>query len=102
MEQIEKLNLKIDEIEKIDNLEKKTESVKQIKYELKYEQEKIDKMIEKISNLKSKKNKKYKGKSLEDLTIMFNEEDDFDEKIQIYQQINYLIETTKNQLFEDN
>ena len=102
MEQIEKLNLKIDEIEKIDNLEKKTESVKQIKDELKYEQEKIDKMIEKISNLKSKKNKKYKGKSLEDLTIMFNEEDDFDEKIQIYQQINYLIETTKNQLFEDN
>lgn len=102
MEQIEKLNLKIDEIEKIDNLEKKTESVKQIKDELKYEQEKIDKMIEKISNLKSKKNKKYKGKSLEDLTSMFSEEEDFDEKIQIYQQINYLIESTKNQLFEDN
>lgn len=102
MEQIEKLNLKIDEIEKIDNLEKKTESVKQIKDELKSEQEKVDKMIEKISNLKSKKNKKYKGKSLEELTSMFSEEEDFDEKIQIYQQINYLIESTKNQLFEDN
>ena len=49
MEQIEKLNLKIDEIEKIDNLEKKTESVKQIKYELKYEQE--DYLIMKESDI---------------------------------------------------
>ena len=102
MEQIEKLNLKIDEIEKIENLEKKTESVKQIKDELKFEQEKVDKMIDKISNLKSKKNKKFKGISLEKLTTMFSDENDFEEKIQIYQQINYLIESTKNQLFEEN
>ena len=42
MEQIDKLNVKINEIEKIDSLEKKTESVKQVKEELKSEQDKVE------------------------------------------------------------
>tara|TARA_B100000424_G_C22582016_1_gene327125 strand:+ start:77 stop:391 length:315 start_codon:yes stop_codon:yes gene_type:complete len=100
MEQIDKLNVKINEIEKIDSLEKKTESVKQVKEELKSEQDKVDKMIEKISNTKSKKYKKFKGLSLEALSKMFTEEENLEDKIQIYQQMNYLIDLTKNQLFE--
>lgn len=100
MEQIDKLNLKINEIEKIDNLEEKTDSVKKVKEELKFEQDKVDKMIEKISNTKSKKFKKFKGLSLEALSKMFTEEENLEDKIQIYQQMNYLIDLTKNHLFD--
>tara|TARA_B100000161_G_C33548603_1_gene414308 strand:- start:1509 stop:1823 length:315 start_codon:yes stop_codon:yes gene_type:complete len=100
MEQIDKLNLKITQIEKIESLEEKTESVKQVKEELKSEQDKVDKMIKKISNTRSKKYKKFKGHSLEVLSKMFTEEESLETKIQIYQQMNYLIDLTKNQLFE--
>ena len=32
---------------------------------------------------------------------MFDAEEDLDEKLKIYQQMSYLIELTKNQLFEE-
>ena len=101
MDIIEEFNIKIDKIDKIENLEEKTESVKKIKEELKTEQEKIEKLMDKISNTKSKKQKKFKGVSLENLSRMYNEEENFEDKIEIFQQMNYLIELTKNQLFEE-
>ncbi len=101
MEQIIKFNLKIDEIEKLNDLDKKSQSVKEVKDELKVEQDRVEKMIDKISNIKAKKYKKLKGLSLEKLTEMFDAEEDLDEKLKIYQQMSYLIELTKNQLFEE-
>lgn len=102
MEQINKFNLKIDEIEKLNDLDKKSQSVKQVKDELKLEQEKVEDMIEKISNIKPKKSKKYKGINLEKLSKMFEEEEELEEKLKIFQQISYLINLTKNQLFEES
>ena len=102
MEQINKFNNRIDEVEKISDLEKKSQSVKEIKDELKSEQEKVEIMIEKISNIKPKKSKKFKGMNLEKLSEMFEEEKDLDKKLKIYQHISYLIDMTKNQLFEEN
>ena len=101
MDIITEFNKKIDYVEKLENLEEKTENVKKIKEEIKLEKEKVEKLIEKISNSKSKKQKKYKGISLDNLLKMYNEEENFDIKIEIFQQINHLIELTKNQLFEE-
>jgi hypothetical protein len=101
MEKINKFNEEIDELEKIDNLQIKSENVKKIKEEIKNEQEKVDIMIDKISNIKPKKHKSYKGISLEELSIKFQDEKDLKEKLKIYEHICYLIELTKNQLFEE-
>jgi len=100
MEQINRFNEKIDEIEKIDNLDIKSQTVKDIKEELKIEKERVEEMIDKISNIKPKRNKKLKGLTLEKLKTMFENEDSLTDKLLIYQQICYLIELTKNKLFE--
>ena len=102
MNHIESINLEIDNIEKKENLEEKSELIKVVKEKIKNEQEKIDKMIVKVSENKAKKYKKYKGISIESLIEMFNVEENIDNKIEIYQQMNYLIESIKNELFEEN
>ena len=91
MDIITEFNKKIDYVEKLENLEEG----------IKLEQSKVERLIENISNSKSKKQKKYKGISLDNLLKMYNEEENFDIKIEIFQQINHLIELTKNQLFEE-
>ena len=101
MEKINNFNNKIDEIEKMENLDQKSISVKQVKDELKLEQDKVEMMIDKISNIQSKKYKKYKGLTLEKLTELFESEKELDKKLKIYQHISYLIELTKNKLFEE-
>jgi len=102
MEQINKFNLKIDEIEKLNDLDRKSQSVKEVKDELKNEQERVENMIDEISNIKPKKQKIFKGVTLEKLSQMFQDEEKLEEKLKIYQQISYLIELTKNQLFEES
>ena len=102
MEQINKFNLKIDEIEKLNDLDRKSQSVKEVKDELKNEQERVENMIDEISNIKPKKQKIFKDVTLEKLSQMFQDEEELEEKLKIYQQISYLIELTKNQLFEES
>ena len=102
MDQINQYNLKIDENEKLNDLDKKSQSVKEVKDELKTEQERVENMIDKISNIKPKKQKRFKGINLERLSQMFQDEEELEEKLKIYQQICYLIELTKNQLFEES
>ena len=101
MDQIEKLNEKIDNIEKIKDIELKTQSVKEVKNEIKEEKDKVEDMIQKISQIKPKKHKKYKGMTLESLSKLFDEEENLHKKLKIYEHIVYLIELTKNQLFEE-
>ena len=101
MEQINKFNLKIDEIEKMDNLDEKSKSVKLVKDELKTEKEKVEEMIDKIASIQPKKSKKFKGLSLDKLNKMFDDEESLEEKLVLYQHISYLIESTKNQLFDN-
>ena len=102
MEQINKINLEIDDIEKDNNIEKNTEAIKNIKGKIKLEQDNIDKLIEKVNQNKSKKYKKFKGLKIENLTEMYQNEENINEKIEIFQQINYLIENIKSQLFDEN
>lgn len=102
MEQINKINLEIDDIEKDNNIEKNTDNIKNIKEKIKLEQDNIDKLIEKVNQNKSKKYKKFKGLKIENLTDMYQNEENINEKIEIFQQINYLIENIKSQLFDEN
>jgi hypothetical protein len=101
MEQIEKLNEKINIIEKLEDIDLKSKSVKEVKTEIKEEKEKVEEMIQKISETTSKKHKKFKGMNLEELATLFDNEDDLQKKLKIYEHIVYLIEKTKNQLFEE-
>lgn len=100
MEQIEKLNSEIDEVEKNGNIKEKTEMIKNIKEKIKLEQEIVDKMIEKVNDNKSKKYKKFKGVGIDELIEMYHEEENLPNKIEIFQHLNYQIDSVKNQLFD--
>ena len=100
MEHIEKLNLEIDEVEKNGNIKEKTEMIKNIKEKIKLEQERVDKMIEKVNDNNSKKYKKFKGIGIDELIEMYQEEENLTNKIDIFQQLNYQIDSVKNKLFD--
>ena len=72
-----------------------------VKLNIKEEQDKIETMIDKISTAQPKKHKKYKNITLQDLSVMFQEEENINKKLKIYEHICYIIELHKNQLFEE-
>jgi len=96
MNKIDILNNKINNIEKVDN---KLEYITEIKTEIDNETNKIEKLIETISTIKPKKHKKYNDMTLDELGIIFEEENDIKKKIKIYEHISYILELTKSQLF---
>lgn len=99
MGQIRKFNEKINDLENINSIDEKEEHIKTIKSEIKDEQIKTEEMINKIKDLRPKKYKKFKGYSLEKLQELFDSEEDLNERIKIYQNIIYLIESFKQNLF---
>tara|TARA_E500000178_G_C16834634_1_gene667714 strand:- start:344 stop:649 length:306 start_codon:yes stop_codon:yes gene_type:complete len=101
MEQIKTFNDKINCIEKLNNLGDKTEKIKEIRNEIRDEVERVNKIKDRILESKSKRHKRFKGLTVEELSDMFQEETDIEKKILILEQINYLVGNIKNKLFED-
>tara|TARA_Y100000813_G_C24108340_1_gene326517 strand:+ start:156 stop:557 length:402 start_codon:yes stop_codon:yes gene_type:complete len=97
------LDEKIDKIINNDSIPliEKSKELVTLKTEIRKEQNHIDTLIEKISELNPAKNKKYKMKTIEDLTKLFDEEENLNSKIKIYQNICYKIDKFKSQLFDD-
>ena len=78
----------------------KSKQLLEIKDDIKKEQDNINYMIDKISDLSPKKSKKLKNLTLDDLVSLFEKEEDINNKIKIYQNICYIIDKFKNKLFD--
>lgn len=102
-ENIQSLEEKVNKI--IDNEEtsliEKSKLLNTIKKYIVKEQEQINLLINRISEIEPTKSKKYKLNSIEDLTNLFEEEENINSKIKIYQNICYKIDKFKSKLFDD-
>lgn len=107
--EIPELSTDIQELEKkvnsifnndVTTMLEKSKQLLEIKDDIKKEQDNINYMIDKISDLSPKKSKKLKNLTLDDLVSLFEKEEDINNKIKIYQNICYIIDKFKNKLFD--
>lgn len=78
----------------------KSKQLLELKKDIKNEQDNINYMIDKVSDISPKKSKKLKNIDLDDLVLLFEKEEDINNKIKIYQNICYLIDKFKNKMFD--
>ena len=99
MNKIDQIRLKIKNINNTVDLKEKIKKMKNIKNEINEEQKKADKLMNKINNFKNKEIFKYKKLSIEKLQDLFNNSNNFDEKMELYSQLCFKIDYIENELF---
>ena len=99
---LDDLESKINEIFDNDNLSilEKSKRLTEFKKHIKQEQDKINLLIDRVSEISPKKSKKFKTLSLDDLVTLFEKEEDINNKIKIYQNICYSINKFKSRIFD--
>lgn len=98
----------LDDIEKeINNLDdildwsSKIKKMKELKEQIIIHRNKLNSFIEIINSGDIKKNKKKKDLSLDDLLKQFEETENIEEKVKLFNQIQYIIKENERELFED-
>ena len=98
----------LDDIEKeINNLDdildwsSKIKKIKELKEQIIIHRNKLNSFIEIINSGDIKKNKKKKDLSLDDLLKQFEETENIEEKVKLFNQIQYIIKENERELFED-
>jgi len=98
----------LDNIEKeINNLDdildwsSKIKKMKELKEQIITQRNKLNCLIEIINSGDIKKNKKKKDLSLDDLLKQFEETENIEEKVKLFNQIQYIIKENERELFED-
>jgi hypothetical protein len=98
----------LDDIEKeINNLDdildwsSKIKKMKELKEQIITHRDKLNSFIEIINSGNVKKNKKKKDLSLDDLLKQFEETENIEEKVKLFNQIQYIIKENERELFED-
>ena len=98
----------LDDIEKeINNLDdvldwsSKIKKMKELKEQIITHRDKLNSFIEIINSGDVKKNKKKKDLSLDDLLKQFEETENIEEKVKLFNQIQYIIKENEKELFED-
>ena len=98
----------LDDIEKeINNLDdildwsSKIKKMKELKEQIITHRDKLNSFIEIINSGDIKKNKKKKDLSLDDLLKQFEETENIEEKVKLFNQIQYIIKENERELFED-
>jgi hypothetical protein len=98
----------LDDIEKeINNLDdildwsSKIKKMKELKEQIITHRDKLNSFIEIINSGNVKKNKKKKDLSLDDLLKQFEETENIEEKVKLFNQIQYIIKENEKELFED-
>jgi hypothetical protein len=98
----------LDDIEKeINNLDdildwsSKIKKMKELKEQIITHRDKLNSFIEIINSGDVKKNKKKKDLSLDDLLKQFEETENIEEKVKLFNQIQYIIKENERELFED-
>ena len=98
----------LDDIEKeINNLDdildwsSKIKKMKELKEQIITHRDKLNSFIEIINSSHVKKNKKKKDLSLDDLLKQFEETENIEEKVKLFNQIQYIIKENERELFEN-
>lgn len=98
----------LDDIEKeINNLDdildwsSKIKKMKELKEQIITHRDKLNSFIEIINSGDIKKNKKKKDLSLDDLLKQFEETENIEEKVKLFNQIQYIIKENERELFEN-
>ena len=98
----------LDNIEKeINNLDdildwsSKIKKMKEVKEQIITQRNKLNSFIEIINSGDIKKNKKKKDLSLDDLLKQFEETENIEEKVKLFNLIQYIIKENERELFED-
>ena len=102
MSQLKKIQENIRELENMDEIKDKIKSMKEIKKTLDNEQENIKQLKKKIDDIKASEVKKYKNMSIDKLQEVFEETDNFEDKLNIYSQLCFKINQIENELFGKN
>ena len=92
------------EIESLDNIPEwatKIKKMKELKETIITYRNKLNSFIDTINSGEVKKNKKKKNISLDELLKEFSETDDIEEKVNLFNHIQYIIKETEHELFQD-
>ena len=92
------------EINNLDNIldwSSKIKKMKEVKEQIITQRNKLNSLIEIINSGDIKKNKKKKDLSLDDLLKQFEETENIEEKVKLFNQIQYIIKENERELFED-
>jgi hypothetical protein len=102
MNQLKNIQENIKKLENMVELKDKIKSMKEIKKTLDTEQENIKKLKKKIDDVKANEIKKYKNLTIDELQEMFDDTDNFEDKLNIYSQLCFKINQVENELFGKN
>lgn len=92
------------EIESIDDIldwSSKINKIKELKEKITTYRNKLNSFIDIINLGDIKKNKKKKNVSLDDLLKQFEESEDIEEKVKLFNQIQFIIKENEMELFEE-
>jgi hypothetical protein len=92
---------KIEELDNISEWVDKITRITEIKEEITTQKEKITEYIDMINQEEYKKNKKMKNMSLDELLKLFNETEELETKMKIYNTIQAIIIELKSELFDE-
>ena len=100
----EELEQEVDQLNQIENWEDRVVKMKELKLKIKDQQEKLGDLIGQIvsDDLPNSNIKKKKKPDLEKLIGEFNSTDSLEEKIKLFQMINYHIGNIEKELFADD
>ncbi len=85
----------------IESMKEKVDSMKNIKNQIKDQQEITNKLIKELNNFEPKKSKKYKKYNIDELEKLLEETNDFKKKMKIYSDLCYKINEITEELFGD-
>lgn len=92
------------EIESLDDIKdwsNKIKKMKELKEKIMTQRNKLNSFIETINSGEIKKMKKKKDVSLDDLLKEFEKADDIEEKVKLFNQIQFIIKENESELFEE-
>jgi hypothetical protein len=99
--ELDDLEKEINNLDDILDWSSKIKKMKELKEQIITHRDKLNSFIEIINSGDVKKNKKKKDLSLDDLLKQFEETENIEEKVKLFNQIQYIIKENERELFED-
>lgn len=99
--ELDDIEKKINNLDDILDWSSKIKKMKELKEQIITHRDKLNSFIEIINSGDIKKNKKKKDLSLDDLLKQFEETENIEEKVKLFNLIQYIIKENERELFED-
>ena len=99
--ELDNLEKEINNLDDILDWSSKIKKMKELKEQIITHRDKLNSFIEIINSGDVKKNKKKKDLSLDDLLKQFEETENIEEKVKLFNQIQYIIKENEKELFEN-